>query len=382
MKRSRIWRGYVLFAVWAALLAGTSGCTGGIQATSWTGLAVSNGTVYAADLDKVVALDATTGKVLWAFPANPKEDPRGIFQALPTIGEGYVIAPSQVPPRGFLSQARYIIWAFNPTAGTDLWAFDDATGPYIEGGAIGNGFFVIGNNDGNVYALDAASGTLRWKFKTGHRVWATPLIVSDTVYIGSMDRHLYALDLTDGEVRWAFHATGAFASTPVLHGDTLFIGAFDDRLYAVDANTGTERWHFAGKNWFWGSPAVYSDTVYAADVDGNVYALDAKSGSQVWHKPLRDTRGRKVPVRAGPALTEDGSKLFVCGQNGTLYALDTRDGFVLWSAESDGQALSTPVVSGTVVYETLIAGTKRVRALHVDNGYEMWAYPAEAKTQP
>jgi len=382
LKRSRIWRGYVLFAVLAALLAGTSGCTGGIQATSWTGLTVVNSTVYAADLDKVVALNAATGEVMWAFPADPKKDSRGIFQVLPTIGEGYVIAPSQVPPRGFLSQARHVVWAFDPTTGTDLWFFDDATGPYIEGGAIGDGLFVIGNNDGHVYALDVESGELVWKFRTGHRVWATPLIVSDTVYIGSMDRHLYALNLTDGEVRWAFHATGAFASAPALRGDTLFIGAFDDRLYAVDANTGSERWYFAGKNWFWGSPAVYSDTVYAADVDGNVYALDAESGAQVWHKPLRDTRGRKVPVRAGPALAEDGSKLFVCGQNGTLYALDTTDGFVLWSAEGEGQALSTPVVSGTVVYETLIGGTKRIRALHVDNGYEMWAYPPEAETEP
>lgn len=381
---SRFWtrRRYSLYAALAALLVGVSGCTGGIQATSWTGLTIVGDTLYAADLDKVVALNAATGETVWAFPADPKADSRGLFQVLPTVGEGYVIAASQVPPRGFLSQARNVIWAFNPTTGADLWFFDDATGPYIEGGAIGNGLFVIGNNDGHVYALDVASGALRWKFKTGHRVWATPLIISDTVYIGSMDRHLYALNLTNGELRWAFHATGAFASAPALHGDTLFIGAFDDRLYAVDANTGSERWHFAGKNWFWGSPAVYSDTVYAADVDGNVYALDAENGTQVWHKPLRDTRGRKVPVRAGPALAEDGSKLFVCGQNGTLYALDTADGFVLWSADGEGQALSTPVVSGTVVYEALILGTKRIRALHVDNGYEMWAYPPETETQP
>jgi outer membrane protein assembly factor BamB len=370
-----------LFALLAVLLVGVSGCTGGARATSWTGLTIVDGTVYAADLDKIAALDAATGETLWTFPEDTQNDPRGIFQATPVVGEGYVIAASQVPPRGFLSQAQNVIWAFDPATGADLWSFRGAAGPYVESGAVGGGLFIIGNNDGYVYALNVESGELTWKFKTGHRVWATPLIVADTVYIGSMDRNLYALNLADGEMRWKFHTPGAFASAPALHGDTLFIGAFDDRLYAVDANTGSERWHFAGTNWFWGSPAVYSDTVYAVDVGGNVYAINAESGAQIWHKGLGDANNQKVAVRAGPAVAEDGSTLFVCSQNGTLYALDTADGFVLWPAESQGQALSTPVVSGTLVYETLILGTDRIRALHVDNGYEMWTYPPETEGQ-
>jgi outer membrane protein assembly factor BamB len=380
---NRFWtrRRHILFALLTALLVGVSGCTGGARATSWTGLTIVDGTVYAADLDKIVALDAATGETLWTFPQDPQEDYRGLFQATPTVGEGYVIAPSQVPPRGLFSRAQNVVWAFNPATGADLWAFRGASGPYIEGGAVSGGLFVIGNNDGNVYALDVQSGELVWKFKTGHRVWATPLIVSDTVYIGSMDRDLYALNLADGAVRWKFHTPGAFASVPVLCGDTLFIGAFDDQLYAVDANTGDERWHFAGANWFWGRAAVYSDTVYAVDVSGNVYAISAASGTQIWHRKLGDTSNQKVAVRAGPAVAEDGSKLFVCGQNGALYALDTADGFVLWSAQSEGQALSTPVVSGTLVYETLILGTERIRVLHAENGYQMWAYPPETTGQ-
>ena len=380
----------MLFVMLAALLVGVSGCTGGARATSWTGLTVVDGTVYAADLDKIVALNPADGEIVWTFPEDPENDSRGLFQATPTLGEGYVIAASQVPPRGFLSQAQNVIWAFDPATGVDLWSFPGVAGrpagPYVEGGAVGGGLFVIGNNDGYVYALNVQNGEPAWEFKTGHRVWATPLIVSDTVYIGSMDRHLYALRLSDGEELWRFPAdgdvaNGAFASAPVLRGDTLFIGAFDDQLYAVDANTGDERWHFPGTNWFWGSPAVYSDTVYAVDVGGNVYAINAESGAQIWHKKLGDTNNQKVAVRAGPAIAEDGSKLFVCSQNGTLYALDTSDGFVLWSAESQGQALSTPVVSGTLMYETLILGTDRIRALHVDNGYEMWVYPPETAEQ-
>ena len=58
--------------------------------------------------------------------------------------------------------------------------------------------------------------------------------------------------------------------------------------------------------------------------------------------------------------------------------MDAEDGFVLWTRESaDGQALSTPVVSGSVVYETLIYAPHRVKAMHVENGRDVWVYPLE-----
>jgi outer membrane protein assembly factor BamB len=336
---------------------------------SWTGLTVVGDRLYAADLEQVRVFDASEGDPVWAFPKDPGEERRGSFYVTPTVDEGRVIVASQVPAGGFFSQPKNVVWALDRDTGGLLWRFEDAAGQYVEGGASSGDLFVIGNSDGNVYALDTESGALRWVFETGHRVWATPLILADTVYVGSMDRHLYALNLSDGQVLWDFHAEGAFAGTPALRGDTLYIGAFDDRLYAVDAQAGTERWHFAGENWFWGSPVVHGDTVYAADVNGNVYAVDAETGAQVWHKSL------EAQVRGGLALAEDGSRLFIGSQGGTLYALDTADGFAVWLGDSEGQMLSKPVVSGSVVYEALIYGSHRIRALHVENGREIWAHP-------
>lgn len=365
-------------AVLVALIVSVSGCTGGaVRPTSWTGLTVVGEVLYAADLEQIVALNAADGKPLWVFPQDPKEDKRGIFYVTPAVDEALVIVASQIPASGFLGQPRNVVWALDRDTGGLLWHFDDATDQYVEGGAIGGDIFVIGNSDGYVYALDVESGALRWVFETGNSVWATPLIVSDRVYIGSMDRHLYALRLSDGQELWRFHAEedGAFAGTPALRDDTLYISAFDDRLYAVDANTGTKRWHLASENWFWGSPIVYSDTLYATDVDGYVYAVDAETGEPIWQQSLH------TPVRAGPALVEDGSQLFVGGENGTLYALDTADGFVLWSQGSEGQVLSRPVVSGPTVYISLIQGPHRIWARHVDNGYEMWAYPRAVEEQ-
>ena len=116
-------------------------------------------------------------------------------------------------------------------------------------------------------------------------------------------------------------------------------------------------------------PVVHGYVVYAVDVNGNVYAIDAESGAQIWHQALGEQ------VRAGPALSEDGSRLFVGSEGGKLDALDTADGFVVWSRESEGQVLSKPVVSGSTVYEAVVFGQDRIRALHVDNGRDIWTYP-------
>lgn len=361
----------VLPAILVTLLF-VSGC-GSAQATSWTGLTIFEERLYAADLQQFIVLD-TEGEPLWTFPENTeKENYRGSFYVTPAVSGEHVIVASQMPSKGFLGQPSNIMWGLDADTGEELWRFDGARGQYIEGGAVGGDIFVIGNSDGNVYALDVESGDLKWTFETDHRVWATPLIVQDTVYVGSMDRHLYALDLSGGEKRWAFQAEGAFAGTPALRDGTLYIGAFDNRLYAIDASEGTEVWRFTGENWFWGSPAIYDDTVYAADVDGNVYAVDADTGEQIWHQAVND------PVRAGLALTEDGSRLLISGQNGALFALDTAAGDEKWSEGAEGQGFAMPVVSGSVVYQTLIQGTYRLRALHVDNGYGVWVYPREVE---
>jgi outer membrane protein assembly factor BamB len=376
LNRSWIRRWPILLAVLVVLLLGASGC-GGVRATSWTGLTFVENRLYAADLQQVQVFNAEDGKPIWAFPVDTeKENYRGLFYVAPAVGEGHVVVASQMPPKGFLGQPSNVVWSLDAETGEELWSFGGAGGAYIEGGAISDGTFVIGSSDGNVYALDMESGALKWTFRTGHRVWATPLIVEGTVYIGSMDRHLYALRLSDGEELWQFPAEGdpakgAFASAPALRDGVLYIGAFDDRFYAINADDGTERWHFEGENWFWGSPAIYGDVVYAIDVSGNVYALDAETGEQVWHRPLA------VPVRAGPALVEDGSKLFIGSQNGTLYTLDTVDGTRLWSVEGEGQVLSLPLVNGSLVYEALILGSHRLRALDVDNGREIWVHPIE-----
>ena len=370
-----------LAAALLLLLVVLSGCGGAAQATSWPGLTVVGGIVFTADLQQVQALDAETGESLWAYPVDVKEARRGLFYVTPAVDDEHVIVASSAPPSQFLGQPQNVIWALDRD-GREIWSYRGAKGQFVEGGAIGGGMFVIGNSDGNVYGLDLESGQLRWKFETGHRVWATPLIVSETVYIGSMDRHLYALNVSSGAEIWKFNAGGAFAGTPAMHNGTLFVGAFDNRFYAIEAKTGTEVWDepFEGGNWFWGSPAIYGDTVYAADVDGNVYALEAGTKEKLWEPVmLANEDGKTAHVRAGVALSEDGSTLFVSAEDGTVHFIKTSDGHEDPPIRIEGDMYSDPVVSGTIVFQPVILGPNRILALRVENGREVWAHPPQVE---
>ncbi len=375
---NRVWtqRWLTGLAVLAAVLLTASGCTPGDRAASWTGMAIVGERLYAADLQQARAMEAASGATIWTFPADPEEVDRGLFYATPAVTEGgLVLVASEVTTGGFLGQRESIVWGLDAETGAAQWSFDGARGMYVEGGALGNGVFVIGNGDGNVYALDAESGTLQWTFETGHRVWATPLVVGDVVYVGAMDRNLYALEVHTGRVVWEFSAGGAFGGTPILMDGTLYIGGFDNTFYAIDSETGSEQWRFEGQDWFWGGPAAHNDTVFAVDVEGRVYALDAANGEVRWRRSLVTDQNEPVPVRAGPVFDEESGQLFVSTETGTLYALDPADGSTNWRRTADGRGLSEPVVSESLVYQTLILGTHRIRALQIGDGADAWAFP-------
>lgn len=163
---------------------------------------------------------------------------------------------------------------------------------FLSSPALSEGTVYFGSGDGNVYALDAASGALRWKFHTGNVVHASPAVAHGTVYVGSWDSYFYALDAASGQERWRFK-TGedpainnqvGVQSSAVVAGDTVYFGCRDSNLYALDARSGAKRWAFSNKgSWVVGSPVVADGAVYFGTSDsGLLHALDAASGAELF----------------------------------------------------------------------------------------------------
>ena len=79
-----------------------------------------------------------------------------------------------------------------------------------------------------------------------HSDRAHHVVESDgSVYFGStVDNHVYALDSASGDVRWRFATSGAIRFAPVVWEGGLYVGSDDGYAYCLDAKTGALRWKY------------------------------------------------------------------------------------------------------------------------------------------
>src|SRR6266851_740778 len=87
-------------------------------------------------------------------------------------------------------------------------------------------------------------GAVRWKFKTGDKVFSSPIIKDGLAYVGSEDSNLYAIKTYSGELSWKFHTGGAVSSSPAIFNNMVYFTSYDGHCYALDAVTGKELWKF------------------------------------------------------------------------------------------------------------------------------------------
>ncbi len=276
---------------------------GGRQITSAP--AVVNGVVYFLGFDSIFyALSADTGTQKWIFSAEYERR----FQA--NRLHGYPPGYQTIP---------------------DSWDL------YSSSPAVANGKVYFGSGDGNIYALDAQTGALVWKFPTGDVVHASPAVVNGIVYIGSWDSFFYAIDAETGQEKWRFkggedsfiHNQQGFQSSAAVVDGFVYVGCRDGHLYALDAATGRKKWDYStSKSWVNCTPAVRDGLVYAGTSDGfRFFALDARTGR------LRFNFDAKGAVFSSPALA--GDFVYFGSSNGKFYVLDAKTGKLAWQFQTE-----------------------------------------------
>ena len=340
-----------------AARTGVYAATGPIQAPTvqWTfkaagpivtSPAIADGVVYIGSLSgHLYAIDQQTGQQKWQFKSS-----RPIASSA-TVADGTLY---------FVSSAGSIV-ALDIATGQPRWTYateyerkfeaknlhgypspaqtiPDAWDVFTSSPAVANGKVYFGSGDGNVYAVDARSGVLQWKFATQDVVHASPAVAGNTVYIGSWDGHLYAIDAETGQQKWVFqggqdpaiHNQVGFQSSPAVADGTVYVGSRDAHVYALDAATGRRKWDYpTSKSWVNGTPAVRDGVVYVGTSDSSRFmALDARTGR------LRFNFDAKAYIFSSAALA--GSLAYFGSHNGKLYAVDAKTGVAAWEFQTDG----------------------------------------------
>jgi polyvinyl alcohol dehydrogenase (cytochrome) len=173
------------------------------------------------------------------------------------------------------------------------------------------------------------------------------------------DPGLAASDVPRLKVKWAFSYVGGKYGQPTVVGGRLFLTSMSGAVYSLDAKTGCMFWHFnestPSRTTVSVGPAPgIAPSGYAAyfgDLSANVYAVDAASGELLW-KTRVDPHPRSVLTGA---LTLFKDRLYVpvssweegvasvthyscCSFRGSVAALDTRTGRIVWKAFAIEQA--------------------------------------------
>jgi len=92
-----------------------------------------------------------------------------------------------------------------PAALKLLWSYD--AGEIVESSAaVADGVVYVGGGDGDLTALDLASGALKWKYKTADNLIgeSSPAVADGAVYVGDLGGLLHAVNAADGKPLWTF----------------------------------------------------------------------------------------------------------------------------------------------------------------------------------
>jgi outer membrane protein assembly factor BamB len=265
-----------------------------------------NGSVFAAFLNKppcnrgpgaagidgeVVDFGAGLGRIRWRTPIGPSE-------SSPLYVEGLVV----------VGDWNGDVWALSSHSGRKVWRYH--TGGAVKGAvAFANDRLYVGSYDGRLYCL-TLKGKLVWSaagqgnLRGAGTFYSTPAVAYGRVYIGSTDGKVYSFGAASGKLRWS-HGTGGYVySSPAVWNGLVFAGSYSHRFYAFDAATGATVWSFQANGPISGSPTVIGDVVYFATLTGRTYALAARTGRQLWTFP----DGKYSPVVAAPG------RLFLVGE--------------------------------------------------------------------
>ena len=246
--------------------------------------------------------------------------------------------------------------------------------------AVAGGLVYAGTNtSGAVYAFDAQSGAIRWRFQSaGHDVWAGPSVAAGVVYVGGDDQNLYALDARTGAKLWSFTAGAPIVNTPAVVNGVVYLGA--GALYALSASDGRQIWSGLGTSaGVTASPAVSGGRVFVgASTPGvrgtpNFYAFNSAGCGAAYCSPQWSAAiglpppavGEFDGIQSSAAVAADS--VYVGAPDGKLYAVDPSNGAVRWSGKTHGSQTtaqnpnptpipSSPAVANGVAYITSFDG--------------------------
>ncbi len=229
------------------------------------------------------------------------------------------------------------------------------------------------------WSVDIGAGNSR-----KYRISAAPIVADGRVFTMDAVTGVSAVT-TAGSKLWSVNlmpagARGEVSGGGLAYGDgRLFVSTGHAELVAVDPASGGVIWRQNLESPAAGTPTVAEGVVYVVGRNGVGWAIDAKDGKVMWQLPGAPSNNGIIGS-AAPAVTAR-TVLFPSG-NGDLTAALKKGGIKLWTASIAGARLGRgytnvtdiagdPVVDGATTYVGNQSG--RLSALETASGAEKWS---------
>lgn len=269
------------------------------------------------------------------------------------------------------------VYCLNARTGSQIWHKSLGSEILSEVAVAGN-LACFGTADGRVFGVDASTGNTRWQFDSGGAVVGSAAIHKGKVLIGAGGPAFYALDADSGKMIWKLDMNRYTQVVPILLNNTVFFGAWDTNFYALDVETGKIKWKTSIGPSFYFSTANSDPVTDGRHIgvnvtpheanDADIYCLDVQSGKIVWSKrnPGRSDCGFNSPG-------SEGNRFYNVSGNGQIFCMSFEDGSLLWESNIGGGATSgKPVAADGKVYVAGLKGT--MVCLNGTDGNVQWRY--------
>jgi len=329
--------------------------------------AVPRGGKPAAHRYTVLALDRTTGNVVWQHVANEEAPHEGTHQEFGTYASSSAVTDGQHVIASFESRGIYaydmngkLVWQKDLGDKAMRNEFGEGTTPALHGNTLA----VVWDHQGEsfVVALDKRTGDERWRVARDEiDSWATPLIVEHggrAQVITSGMKQVRSYDLETGQVLWygdgltmnpipsPVHANGLVILTSGFRGNDLQAIKLAE---AKDNVTGTPAvaWTLDRDTPYVPSPLLYDNILYLLKSNNGILsAFDATTGKPHYQVQRLDA----VPnVFASPVAA--AGRIYIAGQQGVTTVVKAGPTFeVLATNKLDDGFNASPALVDDAIY--------------------------------
>lgn len=264
-------------------------------------------------------------------------------------------------------------YALNASNGQKNWAIQIGTKTYGRPCIQNSKLYVSGiDSPYTIFCLNPESGNLFWSYETAGANYSSPVVEDGILYSGSLDRYLYAINASTGSLKWKYYANGEVHSACTYNAMGLvYFGTTNANLnlFALDMASSQLSWSFNTTNYVY-DPTFANGNIYCCSVTSGVYAVNAVNGEQIWMKHF----GYPKYLFNKPVISNN-MVFFGCNDN-SFYALDEKTGSIKWSYATGEDIRSNAFVQSSVVYFGSM--DKCVYALDIDNGNLKWRYNVQS----